>query len=278
MFHWHKLGRVFIPQEVTGRPLDGGIRPGAGHRAIRRLRASVLQLSATTRRCGAVREPVRIRRPRPTRSEAGPARERTADPSPRRVGGVRRIRHLPGLGRPAWRRLSRLLRRLDPLRIGAVQRRHRHGDQRRRRRSPSKSGRGPVLSYSPDEPFVLSGPKIRQIRRARGTCSTSPAASGSSSTAGRSRSTRSAWPPPTTASTGRKHGRDLIEQPRRGRRGAGQPRRVLSPTAGTTCSSATATAATTAAGRTATASAMPSTYDLLNWKRDDTRAGIDVSE
>ncbi len=49
-----------------------------------------------------------------------------------RAGRVRRVRHLSGFRHSQRRRSARLLRGLDPLRIRAVQRGDRHGDQPRR--------------------------------------------------------------------------------------------------------------------------------------------------
>ena len=92
------------------------------------------------------------------------ARRRAADPAPGRAGRVRRIRYLSGVRDPRRRRGSSLLRRMDALRVGALQRRHRMRDQSRSGRNPfASSDGGPVLGYSPDEPFVLSGPKIRRF-------------------------------------------------------------------------------------------------------------------
>jgi len=58
---------------------------------------------------------------------------------------------------------ARLLRRLDPLRIGPLRRRHRKRPERRRRANVREARRWPVLGRSPDEPFVVSGPKIRRF-------------------------------------------------------------------------------------------------------------------
>ena len=95
--------------------------------------------------------------------------------------------------------------------------------------------------------------------------------------AGRSRSTRSAWRRPTTAFTGHKLNRDLIESRVEEDEAQASPD-VFYATASITCSSATATAATIAARRTATASATHRAPNLIDWMRDDAKAGIDVSE
>ena len=123
--------------------------------------------------------------------------------------------------------VSRLLRRLDALRVGAVQRRHRLRDEPRRRQSRSRRlGRGPVLPYSPDEPFVLSGPKIRRFGEAL-----VPLLHRRAQVEGRRRPARARLQDPHGDVARRDHvdeaRRGPHREPRRARRGAGQPGRAL---------------------------------------------------
>ena len=112
-----------------------------------------------------VRELLRLCRSRSRRSVQG--RRRVAERPVLELGGLgdlRRVRHLSGLGHSRRRRV-----RAPTTPAG-------RDANRCRSTSPSacavsrdggvtfeKHGTGPVLPYSPDEPFVMSGPKIRRF-------------------------------------------------------------------------------------------------------------------
>ena len=74
----------------------------------------------------------------------------------------------------------------------------------------ARLGNGPVLAYSPDEPFVIGGPKIRRFDGLVAV-GTSPGGSGKWRRPARAGLQDPAWRPRTTGSTWTKHGKDLIE-------------------------------------------------------------------
>ena len=151
------------------------------------------------------------------------------------------------------------------------------GDERRRRVTFEKLGPRPGAALHAGRAVRDQRPEDPAVRRDAGTCSTSPAASGSSSTVGPSRSTRSAWPPPPTASPGRSTAgtsSKAASRPTRRRRA----RTCSSPTARTTCSSAYRYSEHYRGKEYGYRIGYARSTDLVNWERDDTRAGIDVSE
>ena len=152
---------------------------------------------------------------------------------------------------------SRLLRGLDALRVRAVQRGHRHARRAPTRRDVREgSGVARSSAYSPDEPFVMSGPKVRRFGDTWHLFYI----------AGRRWKVVDGRPEPVykirmaTSPDGiawTKHGEDLIESRVEADEAQASPDVVCCAAASTTCSSATGTAATTAAGSTATGSATP---------------------
>ena len=139
-----------------------------------------------------------------------------------------------------------------------------------------KSGTGPVLSYDADEPFVLSGPKVRRYDGRYYLWYI----------AGRKWITDNGRAEPVyrirmaSSEDGicwKKEHRDLIE--------AGsftkKPRPVLMfslRTAGITCFSVTGTGRDTVGRERGYRIGYAWSEDKYNWIRDDSRAGIDVSE
>ena len=164
MFRWKKLGKVFTPQEVDGRTwlkefaqapatlvFDDFVRVYFSCRPPADENGQYVSYSAYVDLDRA--DLFKVRRVANSRSLA--------------LGGLGEFDEFgtyPVSVISRRRRSARLLRRLDTLRIGAVQRGHRHGDQPRRRRDLHEAGAtARCCRYSPDEPFVLSGPKIRRF-------------------------------------------------------------------------------------------------------------------
>ncbi len=252
------------------------------HAGVRRLRARLLLLSAASpTRMGSTCSYSAFVDLRSDESVRGGAGQREQpDPGARGRRRVRRVRHLSGLRHPRWRARcvayyggwTRCESVPFNVAIGvAVQ-------PRRRRDVRASSAAARCCRISPDEPFVLSGPKIRRFedlwylfyiagRKWKLVDGRRP-----------SPSTRSAWRRRTMASTWTKRstGPDPTAAWRRTKRK--RARTSSTRTAATTCSSATGTASTSAARRTATASVTPCRHGPADWTRDDAQAGIDVSE
>lgn len=163
MFHWKKLGKVFTPQEVTGRPW---LREFA-------------QAPATLIMDDVVRVYFSCRPPPDARGQYV-SYSAYVDLDRRDLFRIRRVAEQPILGLGSLGEFDEFgTYPVSIIRDGAQVRAY-YGGWTRCESVPfnvaigaavstdggdtfEKLGNGPVLGYSPDEPFVLSGPKIRRF-------------------------------------------------------------------------------------------------------------------
>ncbi len=164
MFKWKKLGKVFTPQEVEGRSwlrefaqapatlvFDDFVRVYFSCRPPADENGQYVSYSAFVdlERARSVQDSARCRASDPESwADWASLTSSARIPCPSFAMATKSV---PTMG-------------VDALRVGSVQCRHRLAPvSRDGGKTFTKLGNGPVLGYSPDEPFVLSGPKIRRF-------------------------------------------------------------------------------------------------------------------
>lgn len=163
MFHWKKLGKVFTPQEVTGRPwlkefaqapatliMDDIVRVYFSCRPPVDEKGQYVSYSAYVDLDRADLFKVRQVAEQPILSLGGLGEFDEFGTYP---VSVARDGELVRAYYAGWTRCESV-----PFNVAIGSAVSRDGGK-----TFQKLGNGPVLSYSPDEPFVLSGPKIRRF-------------------------------------------------------------------------------------------------------------------
>ena len=162
MFRWRKLGKVFTPQEVTGRHWLKEFAQAPAH-CCSTIRPRLFLLPPASGCERAVRQLLGLRRSGSRRPVQGASGRRAADPALGGLGEFDEFGTYPvsvirdGADVRAyyagWTRCESV-----PFNVAiGMAPSHDGGDDLH------KLGRARCLSYSPDEPFVLSGPKVRRF-------------------------------------------------------------------------------------------------------------------